>query len=65
MKCQICYKRKATTTAFDKAAGQRVYACSMCKELLENRKETEAEGRESEQAAEFNAELGAGVYDLP
>lgn len=65
MKCQVCYKKKATTTAFDKAAGRRVYACGTCKELLENRKETEAEERESERAAEFNAELGAGVYDLP
>lgn len=64
MKCQICYKRKATTTVFDKAAGRRVCVCYTCEELVRN-KETEEEKRESEQAAEFNAELGAGVYDLP
>lgn len=62
MRCQICYRREATTTTIE--FHKRIQVCLKCKHLQVN-KETEVQRRRSEAEAEFNAELGAGVYDLP
>jgi len=63
MKCKICRRRKATVTVYDKDLG-RIIVCTQCKKEFYTAP-TEEEELEEERRAEFNAELGAGVYDLP
>ena len=63
MKCRICFKREGTVKQFDKDIGN-IIICKKCKKEFYT-PQTEEEELEEERRAEFNAELGAGVYDLP
>lgn len=62
MRCQMCYDREATTTTIQ--FHKQIRVCSKCKQRWESR-DTEAIQQQGEAEAEFNAELDAGVYDLP
>lgn len=60
MKCQMCYSKEASTTTVEFHEKKQV--CLKCKERWEGR-DIEAIRDRGEAEAEFNAELGAGVYD--
>ncbi|MBA7599834.1 hypothetical protein ES703_06879 [subsurface metagenome] len=62
MKCKICCKRKGTLLQLDKDLGE-ITICKECK--IEFYEQSPEEDEKEERRAEFNAELGAGVYNLP
>lgn len=62
MRCQMCYEKEATTTTTE--FRKRIQVCLRCKQQQYNQ-DTEAIQQQGEAEAEFNAELSAGVYDLP
>ena len=64
MKCQICRRRKARHTHEDH--GEPIEICGGCRRnFFPTPAEIEADDLTAERLSEYQAELGAGCYDLP
>lgn len=66
MKCQLCKKRIGKYTRFLDWLGRELLLCKKCR-IAEcpTPEEALAEDLREEHRAEFQAELGAGCFDLP
>jgi len=65
-KCQYCRKRVGRHIRFDKTFDQDVLLCEKCRRAFYPTPEEEAaDDLEMERWDEFQAELGAGCFDLP
>lgn len=64
MKCQICKLRKARHTR--KWIRETIEICEKCRRrVFPTATEREADDLAAERLSEYQAELGAGCYDLP
>ena len=66
MKCQLCQKRKGKHEHFVDWAKTKLLLCEKCRRAeCPTAAEQESDALESERYAEFQAESGAGCFDLP